>query len=96
MRNRNLSQISIKAESGLSFTSEVLVSQPPLSVYLKLSRGSVVATRQAHNLEDAGSIPAPAIYGLDELFDNLIRGTAALSSPRALASGRIRQENDMW
>ncbi len=26
----------------------------------------------------------------------LIRGTAALSSPRALASGRIRQENDMW
>ena len=28
---------------------------------LKSSRGSVVATRQAHNLEDVGSIPTPAI-----------------------------------
>ena len=29
----------------------------------ELSRGSVVVTRQAHNLEDAGSTPAPAIMG---------------------------------
>ena len=29
-----------------------------------LSRGSVVATRQAHNLEDAGLIPAPAIFAI--------------------------------
>ena len=28
-----------------------------------LSRGSVEVTRQAHNLEDAGSNPAPAIMG---------------------------------
>ena len=36
---------------------------PTAGSYLKLSRGSVMAARQAHNLEAAGSTPAPAIMG---------------------------------
>ena len=35
MRNRNLSRISIKAEGGLSFIPEVLVSQPRSRLLLK-------------------------------------------------------------
>ncbi len=37
MRNRNISQISIKAEGGLSFIPEALVSQPrPRFLYFEV------------------------------------------------------------
>ena len=45
----------------------------PITSAGPLSRGSVAATRQAHNLENAGSTPAPANYGSDELFITLLR-----------------------